>query len=381
MNKPKRKIKPGRNPKIYLGVGIILGVVLAALAVLLFVGIGWSSVDVSSSQIVVGDAAMGAAGMSTVSPSQVEVRPTVISSRVQAAQLSPDGDKLAAIVLEDAAATLYLSDLNVADNLVGQRLPVDVHIGLETELFFNPSSDQLIVPSVPSAVVVNTISGEVVRDLLLPYTHAAYSPDATMVALGSAMDGIWVMKPYEFEVLNTSPIDGQGLIGLAFTPGNELLVAKRDLLELWKPLLNQMVTSYPLSAPVYDVALHPDGEWVAVAGDGSVQVIHLGTGEVVYYPFDAPRINSVAFSEDGAWLTAGGGDGGLGIGGLFILRWEQNSIIPPDPEYYSVQSLGGHQHTIMDVMFSAGRLLSAAWDGSIRLWDYQNQQEISRLQL
>jgi eukaryotic-like serine/threonine-protein kinase len=69
------------------------------------------------------------------------------------------------------------------------------------------------------------------------------------------------------------------------------------------------------------------------------------------------RVYSVAWSDDGRFLSAGTSAGGLFIWDTFNNRQTVN--------------LSGHRHTIFETRFSpdASQLFSSGWDGNMRVWD------------
>ena len=94
--KPKRKREGGRNPTLYLVGGIIIGVLVTALAAagFLFIGTSNQTVEFFPTETPI--------PMENAQAQSIQIQPTIIAHRVYSASLSPDGRFLATIVQEDA---------------------------------------------------------------------------------------------------------------------------------------------------------------------------------------------------------------------------------------------------------------------------------------
>ncbi len=114
------------------------------------------------------------------------------------------------------------------------------------------------------------------------------------------------------------------------------------------------------SSWVTAVAFAPDGRHLVSGGtDGSVLLWDLRSG-MVLRPLEghAPeRVYGVAFSTDGSRAVTCGGDG--------IIRVH-------DLAARTARHLRGHRDKVSAVRFApddSGRIASAGWDGTIRIWD------------
>jgi WD40 repeat protein len=116
---------------------------------------------------------------------------------------------------------------------------------------------------------------------------------------------------------------------------------------------------------IWGLALSHDDKMLATAGqDGSVQIVDLGTFEILHALKHPRDTNGVAFSRDNRLLLTGCGDSLIR---LFDVKSGKE-----------LNQLQGHtSQTVSDLQFSGdGKLLaSAGGDGTVRLWDFSNPED------
>ncbi|HID51350.1 MAG TPA: WD40 repeat domain-containing protein, partial [Anaerolineae bacterium] len=121
--------------------------------------------------------------------------------------------------------------------------------------------------------------------------------------------------------------------------------------------------------PVRDLAFHPDGRMLAVAGESAVTLWDTTSGNVLntIQGHEGP-INSLAFSRDGAYLATASDDSTARI-------WQI-------PSGELVLALAGHNGAVLDVAFNGdgSRLATGGVDKTARLWDAETGQILRTIQ-
>jgi hypothetical protein len=202
--------------------------------------------------------------------------------------------------------------------------------------------------------------------------------------------------------------DAQGYT-LAFSADGKLLASGDQTgtgVKLWDTDTGAGLRTFAPSGPLYQVAVSPDGRWLATAGPGRpVTVWDVAKGRVR----ETLRVgqqfaNSVAFSPDGAVLAAGGQEGGVRLwdaatgaeiaalaGPPFSVRWlgfhpdgrrlAAASANPGDAPPVLVWDLPTRQvrhrldtpvgGVVSGAWRADGRILflAGAMDGAVRAWD------------
>ncbi|MFM8252288.1 MAG: WD40 repeat domain-containing protein [Planctomycetota bacterium] len=124
---------------------------------------------------------------------------------------------------------------------------------------------------------------------------------------------------------------------------------------------------------VHALAISPDGNLLAVARHGEVELQSVANGQTVRrLPGPRGSVNSVTFSHDGKLLAAAGGEPNL-FGEVRI--WKVES------DYPVLQTLRGHRDSLQAVKISPNGkwLASGGYDQTIKLWDLETGQELRTL--
>lgn len=390
MEKPKRKGLPvnPRHGALLLAAGMGLGVLVTGLAVLLL----------SSSQAAPPPPVPTAIPFTVLMPSPIPtdaLRPqaTVIAPRVGVAAVAPNGRSMAVAAWDNGRGTLALHDFAVNANLTGDITPLPGDVGLIDDIHFSPDGARLVALSESSQSV--WLYDVATRGLVQQFSgasEAVFTPDGRSLLLAGP-DGLRRLRLAD--LTEESRLPGQGYIyHLALSPDGEHLALALEnptapgyVLEIRRLAdWNAPPMVYVLNEPVTALAFHPSGRYLALTQSLTLRVYDLVAGAQHYY--DLPgigRARAVAFSPQGDWLAVAGGEGSIGVPPAILLWvWTADSpVIDPNAGGQQVLLLSGHSHDINSLSFTPDNayLLSAASDGSVRLWDYRSGLEVSRLQI
>lgn len=381
--KAKRKNRP-RNPYLFLGIGVAIGTVIAVAVIFLFFG---SSSDVSSNIIIEADIANDS-NIEIISPTVVlisaqAVQATPIANRIQAVAISSDGEYLAYVSVENAVSHIYLNELRVERNLTGNQYDLYQASGYFNDIVFSPDASKLIATIDTDSAILFDVANRTIIEEYAQIGGAAFTHDSQRLVLVGRNNGIRVLNiDGETPELVDSRDAGEssytvGAVALSSSDG--LAIGLDNRIEIFD--LNNLASEPQVISPdngfVNDLIFHPTQSnrlAIALAGansqSGTVQIYDLSNNSRNQFNFDT-RVFAIAFSPDGEWIAVGGGESGYAETKLIAYRWDStNNPIPADPNYYQPITFEGHDHTIFDVAFSReGYLLSAGWDGSIRMWD------------
>lgn len=381
--KEKRKGLP--RPYLYVAIGILIGIIVAAIAFVSFFMIAGVETQVSQ---VIAPAPM----LPTTIPPPVSVQdmqptvppmPTVVANRIQSAKLSPDGSQVAVISVENGVSRILLNALEQENSLNADDFVLFGEQGYFDEAIFSPDGRYLMVTvqqygSPGEAVLFDAQDRSIIEKF--PHIHAAaFSPDSSQLVLVSASSGIRIVDTATRNLVSSLQFDADMVWAVDYSSKNQIAIAFDSQVHVFNAgNLSAPPTIVPMNAAAYDVVFHPDGEHLAIAEDGLIQVVNIAAEVRTQYSFDTRQIFTVEFSPDGEWLAVGGGESGIGEARLTVFRWSLGETIHPDPNYYAPINLSGHRHVVTDVMFTDdGNLLSASWDGTVRLWNLETQSETS----
>ncbi|MCY4464717.1 MAG: WD40 repeat domain-containing protein [Chloroflexi bacterium] len=150
---------------------------------------------------------------------------------------------------------------------------------------------------------------------------------------------------------------------IAFHPDGQLIAScsADTRIKLWKIAAQSIAESATLAGhpgSVEALAWHPDGSSLASGGaDGSIRLWDAATGAwQALLAAHADEVTALAFDPSGRWLFSGSRDNS-------IRRWDIRAN-------YTCDIVGRHDDWVREIALSpAGFLASASKDMSIRLWD------------
>ncbi|HEX5103165.1 MAG TPA: c-type cytochrome domain-containing protein [Pirellulaceae bacterium] len=128
----------------------------------------------------------------------------------------------------------------------------------------------------------------------------------------------------------------------------------------------------PAKEIIHAVALAPDGDLLAIARHGEVELQSLAEGKTVRKLTGIRgSVNGVAFSRDGQRISAAGGEPGL-IGEACVFKTADGSL---------VNEFRGHKDSLYAAVLSpdATILATAGYDSAIKLWNVADGKEVRTL--
>jgi WD40 repeat protein/serine/threonine protein kinase len=203
----------------------------------------------------------------------------------------------------------------------------------------------------------------------------AFSPDGSRLAVGGASPQVEVREANSGDVLwaKHEPKLPQAM-SVAFSPDGKTLAVgfgKYSRLDVFEVTLYEVATGQAMwtfpgpKGGVNDLAFHPDGRHLAVAGSGVVEVWDVvGHTKVHELRGHSKWIYCLAFSPDGKWLATGG--------------WDRTVKLRDAATGEEKLTIFGHDGFVLDLAFSPdGRsLASASEDRSGRLWEVPSGRQI-----
>jgi WD40 repeat protein/serine/threonine protein kinase len=298
----------------------------------------------------------------------------VPAGSVYAIAYSPDGHLIATGTGGPYCAGRDGSKVALWDRQTGQRL---LTLG-GTErpiwsLAFSPDGTKLVVGSTNPQIEVRDVqTGEILWAKNVPRLPqamgVAFNPDGQSLAVGFGL----YASPYAFPIKLYKAATGQetdtflgprgGVNDLAIHPdGRHMAVAGKEIVEVWDVVAHTKVhelRGHP--GWVYGVAFSPDGKWLATGGwGGTVKLWDAVTGaeRSAILGHRAAVYHQPAFSPDSRSLATASGDRSVRL-------WEVPTGRP-------IGVFHGHTDFVEAVAFAPdGReLASAGDDGTLKLWD------------
>jgi len=252
----------------------------------------------------------------------------------------------------------------------------------------------------------------------------AFSPNGQMVASVGEKDfvRVWdIFSQEELAFLRHNQSDSSAITSVVISDDNQYLVSgttdsgwKKDFTaRVWDLVTGTEIASMAHECSVRSVDISPDGKYIATGScDRTARIWDLSTGEIVHSLFhpDTHTILTVTFSPDGAFLVTGTRQS------FSVHVWEVSSgkeiarilhddyvtavDISPDGKYIAAgcDSRGHsiyvweihtgkevfhlyHEAGIYSIAFSPDGeyLLSSSQDLTVRVWNAETGEEISRL--
>jgi WD40 repeat protein/serine/threonine protein kinase/tetratricopeptide (TPR) repeat protein len=203
----------------------------------------------------------------------------------------------------------------------------------------------------------------------------AFSPDGTRLAVGGTDPQVQVWDANTGNILwaKQEPRLPQAM-SLAFSPDGRSLAVGFGLrlgdgvhsVKFYEAATGQEADTFPgPKGGVNDLALHPDGRHLAVAGSGLVEVWDVRAHtKVLELRGHSNWVLGVAYSPDGKWLATGGYDGTIKL-------WDAATGVERE-------TIRGHEGFVLDLAFSpdAAFLVSTSEDRSVRLWEVPTGRSI-----
>jgi WD40 repeat protein len=194
----------------------------------------------------------------------------------------------------------------------------------------------------------------------------AFSPDGRLLASGAMAEvRVWSVEDGSQVRRVVPPGDAGWIDDVAFSPDGNLLAACRSgSVWLWSTTGWGPIRALYAKSDMYRgrIAFAPDGSAVVLAQDDGMYVWHLPEGELVrILDLGATGEAELAYSPDGSLLA-------VNVGSEVQLRRVSDGRL--------LQTLTGARSPLTDVVFlpDGRRIVSASWDGTVRLWGLKEQE-------
>lgn len=314
---------------------------------------------------------------------------------VAAAKIEENAFDRAREVLEECPIELRNWEWGRLNYLCGLSPRSFAHDGPVDAVAFSPDGRLVAAGDWAGRLVVQDVATEQVmyNHEQGEYVHAvAYSPDGRLLASGSSDGSVRVMDASSGAVERTLEAHPGGVLSVAFSPNGRLLLTAGydNRARLWDLASgDQLQTLRWHDWWVWSAQFSPDGRRIVTASqDGKVIVWRLNDAQTEYQRgavfdrHDGP-VYAATFSPDGRRVASAGYDG-------LVCVWSPEDVHPvslrsrlegePD-ERLDYLRLAGHEAAVRDVAFSpdGGRLLSASYDNTLRLWDAESGETIKAL--
>ena len=302
------------------------------------------------------------------------------SVSVNSACISLDGTRIAAVFANN---TLCIYDTTTGEVIL-PPFKVDKN---PSSVIFSPDG-KLVASGGQALQLWNVQTGEEVESYDIEVYSLAFSPDGTCIAAGCAERYLDRDSSYNIRVINLglakisyfhtkffvtsggdcimilkgevqqSPFKGHAgnVLSVAYSPdGNQIASSSSDeQVQVWEVATGSRRTFRTEIRRIKCVAFSPDGTQIAV----DIGLFNLSTGSFTPHTF-AVKVNSIAFSADGRFLT-------LGSSGPACQIWDTSS-------HQTIIRLVGHTDDVHSSAFfpDGKKIMSASKDGTIRVWNIE----------
>lgn len=194
----------------------------------------------------------------------------------------------------------------------------------------------------------------------------AFTPDSNLLAVAFSSpdndrNSVDFFNTHSWEITRTLRTGAVLNIAIAPEGGIFASVPDRYAIRLWRlkdgKLLNTLYTSF--TGAVSSLAFNPVGNLLATGHyDGSIRLWDIGSGQAVVTMQTEGVVQSLAFSPDGSLLASGS-------------SYQDSAVrLWKSADGTLLRTLEGHTAGVEHLLFSpaGGYLVSASYDGSIRLW-------------
>lgn len=263
---------------------------------------------------------------------------------------SPDSQSLAVVIDKTTLAIVQVS--------TGTFLNTRQDVGELLKVGFSPDGSRLALVGKDGSLRLWDVAAGAEPVLMdtgssTSVTCAAFGPDGTLLAAGTADGSLLVITSGSSQVLWTVSTGSEIVDSVAFSPDGTQIVSggQEGAVKTWDAASGTVGRTFEGHiAPVFSVAFSPDGGQIASgSADGSARLWNAATGESVVSLTTEQPATAVAFSPDGSLLAVG-----------VMARAEEQTLLFD-------AALGGDHAKLAALTGSAGGTLALAFspDGAL----------------